>query len=188
LEDGFVNITRVNEQHRYQSHCMLVAGMNPCPCGNLGSRQKQCTCSPNEIKRYLGRISGPLLDRIDIQVEMDAVSIEEIENSQEAEDSLTVRQRVLEARKLQQKRYASLGIYCNAQLNQVGIERFCIMTADARKLLHQAVDRFHISMRTYGRIRKVARTIADLAGHNLIEVNDIAQAIQFRNVDGRYWR
>lgn len=188
LEDGFVNITRVNEQHRYQSHCMLVAGMNPCPCGNLGSRQKQCTCSPNEIKRYLGRISGPLLDRIDIQVEMDAVSIDEIENAQEQEDSRTVRERVLTARKMQQERYASLGYYCNAQLDQVGIERFCQMTTDAKKLLHQAVERFHISMRTYGRIRKVARTIADLAQHQLIEVNDIAQAIQFRNVDGRYWR
>jgi len=188
LEDGFVSITRVNEQHRYQSHCMLVAGMNPCPCGNLGSKRKQCTCSPNEIKRYLGRISGPLLDRIDIQVEMDAVSIEEIENAQEQEDSRTVRERVLTARKAQQERYASLGYYCNAQLDQIGVERFCQMTPDAKKLLHQAVERFHISMRTYTRIRKVARTIADLAQHKLIEVNDIAQAIQFRNVDGRYWR
>ena len=188
LEDGFVNITRVNEQHRYQSHCMLVAGMNPCPCGNLGSKRKACTCSPNEIKRYLGRISGPLLDRIDIQVEMDAVSIEEIESTKEQEDSRTVRLRVLKAREIQQKRYAGLGYYCNAQLDQVGIENFCKMSADAKKLLHQAVERFHISMRTYGRIRKVARTLADLAGHVVIEAQDIAQAIQFRNVDGRYWR
>jgi len=188
LEDGFVHITRVNEQNRYQSQCMLVAGMNPCPCGNLGSRKKQCTCSPNDIKRYLGRISGPLLDRIDLQVEMDAVSIEEIESKQEQEDSLTVRKRVLEARKLQQERYNGLGYYCNAQLDQLCVEKFCQMTPDAKKLLHQAVERFHISMRTYGRIRKVARTIADLAQHKLIEASDISQAIQFRNVDGRYWR
>lgn len=188
LEDGFVNITRINEQHRYQSQCMLVAGMNPCPCGNLGSRKKQCTCSPNDIKRYLGRISGPLLDRIDIQVEMDAVSIEEIESSCEQEDSFSVRSRVLKARKRQQQRYASLGYYCNAQLDQAGIERFCKMTSDAKKLLHQAVERFHISMRAYTRIRKVARTIADLAEHEMIELGDISQAIQFRNVDGRYWR
>ncbi len=119
---------------------------------------------------------------------MDAVSIDEIENAQEQEDSRTVRERVLAARRLQQERYASLGYYCNAQLDQVGIERFCQMMPEAKKLLHQAVERFHISMRTYGRIRKVARTIADLAQHKLIEVNDIAQAIQFRNVDGRYWR
>ena len=188
LEDGFVNVTRVSGQSRYQSHCMLVAGMNPCPCGNLGSRSKQCTCSPNEIRRYLGRISGPLLDRIDIQVEMDAVSIEEIETSQEQEDSATVRKRVLAARKLQLERYAGHGIYCNAQLDQRGIDRFCQMTPEARQLLHQAVERFHISMRTYGRIRKVARTMADLAGHEIIETSDIAQAIQFRNVDGRFWR
>ena len=188
LEDGFVNITRIAGQNRYQSHCMLVAGMNPCPCGNLGSKHKQCTCSPNEIKRYLGRISGPLLDRIDIQVEMDAVSIDEIEMTAEQEDSRTVRARVLAAREIQQKRYAGMGIYCNAQLNQQGMERFCQMEPLARQLLHQAVERFHISMRTYGRIRKVARTIADLAGHDIIQVNDIAQAIQYRNVEGRYWR
>lgn len=188
LEDGFVNITRIAGQSRYQSHCMLVAGMNPCPCGNLGSKHKQCTCSPNEIKRYLGRISGPLLDRIDIQVEMDAVSIEEIETSIEQEDSKTVRERVLNARRIQQERYAQLGIFCNAQLDQQGVERFCQMDTGARQLLHQAVERFHISMRTYGRIRKVARTIADLAGHEQIQTADIAQAIQYRNVEGRYWR
>ena len=167
---------------------MLIAGMNPCPCGNLGSKRKACTCSPNEVKRYLGRISGPLLDRIDIQVEMDAVSLDEIESSQEQEDSRTVRQRVLAARKLQQDRYAELGIFCNAQLDQQGIERFCQMEPQAKTLLHQAVERFHISMRTYGRIRKVARTIADLSGHDIIQTSDVAQAIQFRNVDGRYWR
>lgn len=188
LEDGFVNITRIAGQSRYQSHCMLIAGMNPCPCGNLGSKHKQCTCSPNEIKRYLGRISGPLLDRIDIQVEMDAVSIEEIESSAEQEDTRTVRERVLNARKIQQERYMQLGIFCNAQLDQQGIERFCQMDSGAKELLHQAVERFHISMRTYGRIRKVARTIADLAGHAQIQTSDIAQAIQYRNVDGRYWR
>lgn len=188
LEDGFVNVTRVNGQNRYQSHCMLVAGMNPCPCGNLGSRTKPCTCSPGEIKRYLGRISGPLLDRIDIQVEMDAVSLAEIESSQEQEDSRTVRARVIAARTLQQERYRNLGIHCNAQLDQRGMETHCALTPSAKKLLHQAVERFHISMRTYGRIRKVARTLADLAGHTNIEQDDIAQAIQFRNIEGRYWR
>jgi len=188
LEDGYVNVTRVQGQNRYQSHCMLVAGMNPCPCGNLGSHIKECTCSPNEIKRYLGRISGPLLDRIDLQVEMDAVSIEEIESAVEEESSATVRSRVTAARLIQQERYRGMGYYCNAQLDQAGLERFCVMTADARVLLHQAVQRFHISMRTYSRIQKVARTIADLAGHGRIEPADIAQAIQFRNVDGRYWR
>lgn len=188
LEDGFVSITRVNGQNRYQSHCMLVAGMNPCPCGNLGSRTKQCICSPGEIKRYLGRISGPLLDRIDMQVEMDAVSLADIESNQEQEDSATVRARVIAARAIQQERYQSLGIHCNAQLDQRGLEKSCVLTPQAKKLLHQAVERFHISMRTYGRIRKVARTVADLAGHTDIDQNDIAQAIQFRNIEGRFWR
>lgn len=188
LEDGFVNITRISGQNRYQSHCMLIAGMNPCPCGNLGSRTKECTCAPNEIKRYLSRISGPLLDRIDIQVEMDAVTLEEMEALQPQEDSRTVRSRVLAARQIQLERYVGMGIFCNAQLDQKRMETFCQLDSDAKKLLQQAMERFHISMRTYGRIRKVARTIADLAGHEKIQTADVAQAIQFRNVDGRYWR
>lgn len=169
---------------------MLVAGMNPCPCGNLGSRKKECRCSPNEIKRYLGRISGPLLDRIDLQVEMDAVSVEEIQSSEkdQPEDSLTVRERVMKARNIQQERYSEYGYFCNAQLDQAGIEKFCILQDDAKKLLLQAVERFHISMRTYGRILKVARTIADLAGHEEINISDVSMAIQYRNVEGRYWR
>lgn len=187
LEDGFVTVTRISGQSRYQSHCMLVAGMNPCPCGNLGSRTRACRCTQAEIKRYLNRISGPLLDRIDLQVEMDAVSLREIEQSGEAEDSASVRARVLEARRRQSLRYAGLGFYCNAQLDQRGVDRFCSLDAQAAQLLHQAVDRFHISMRTYARIRKVARTIADLAAHEAIQAQDVALAIQFRNVQGQYW-
>jgi magnesium chelatase family protein len=140
------------------------------------------------MKRYLGRISGPLLDRIDLQVEMDAVTVEEIESAKEQEDSATVRARVLAARKLQQKRYEGTGVYCNAQLNQQNIEKYCVMDPVAKQILHQAVSRYSISMRTYGRIRKVARTIADLAGHELIEAADVAQAIQFRNLEGQYWK
>ena len=187
LEDGFVTITRVSGQSRYLSRCMLVAGMNPCPCGFYGSKKKPCTCSASEIKRYLSKISGPLLDRIDMQIEMDAVSVEEIENAREQEDSATVRARVLKARKLQQERYHGLNIFCNAQLHQEGLEQFCAMTKEAKQLLLSAVDRFSISMRTYGRIQKVARTIADLAGHEQIEISDVAKAIQFRNLEGRFW-
>ena len=187
LEDGFVTITRVSGQSRYLSRCMLVAGMNPCPCGFYGSKKKPCTCSASEIKRYLSKISGPLLDRIDMQIEMDAVSVEEIENAREQEDSATVRERVLKARKLQQERYHGLNIFCNAQLHQEGLEQFCAMTKEAKQLLLSAVDRFSISMRTYGRIQKVARTIADLAGHEQIKISDVAKAIQFRNLEGRFW-
>ena len=188
LEDGYVNVTRVSGQARYQSRCMLVAGMNPCPCGNHGSKTKTCRCKPYEIQRYLARISGPLLDRIDLQVEMDAVSIDEIEQGEPQEDSRTVQRRVLAARERQLQRYKGEHYFCNANLSQEGVEKYCRMSAEANALLHRAVEQFHISMRAYGRIRKVARTLADLAGRELLEVQDVAQAIQLRNLDGQYWR
>ena len=188
LEDGFVTITRVSGQSRYKCNCMLVAGMNPCPCGNYGSQRKRCVCSQADIRRYLSKISGPLLDRIDIQVEMDAVSVEEIEAAGAQEDSLTVRKRVLLARQRQQDRYKGQGIFCNAQLDQRGVEQYCQLSPQARQLLLQAVDRFAVSMRTYGRIRKVALTVADLNGHDRIEVADVALAIQFRNLEGKVLR
>ena len=188
LEDGYVNVTRVSGQAHYQSRCMLVAGMNPCPCGNHGSKTKPCRCKPFEIQRYLARISGPLLDRIDMQVEMDAVSIDEIEQSEAQEDSRTIQQRVLAARKRQLERYKDEKYYCNANLSQEGVEKYCILSPEANALLRRAVEQFHISMRAYGRIRKVARTLADLAGRDRLEVQDVAQAIQLRNLDGQYWR
>lgn len=188
LEDGFINISRLNTQARYQSRLMLVAGMNPCPCGNHGSRLKECRCKPYEIERYLAKLSGPLLDRIDMQVEMDAVTLDEIEQAAEPEDSATVRKRVLEARRRQQERYQGENYFCNAQLPEEGIEVYCQMEAEAKALLHSAVDRFHMSMRTYARLKKVARTLADLAGRDIIGLADVAQAIQFRNVEGQYWR
>ena len=118
LEDGFVNVTRISGQAKYQSRCMLVASMNPCPCGNHGSKSKPCRCRPNEIKRYLARISGPLLDRIDIQVEMDAVELEDIRSKQEQEDTAAVQKRVVAARSLQLARYQGEPFYCNAQMPQ----------------------------------------------------------------------
>ena len=188
LEDGYVNVTRVSGQARYQSRCMLVAGMNPCPCGNHGSKTRACRCKPYEIQRYLARISGPLLDRIDLQVEMDAVSIEEIEQQGEQEDSRTVQARVLAARARQLERYAGESYYCNAQLTQDGVEKYCTLTPDAAELLRRAVTQYKISMRAYARIRKVARTLADIAGRDQLTLSDVAQAIQLRNLDGQYWR
>lgn len=188
IEDGFVHITRISGQNRYLSRSMLVAGMNPCPCGHYGSKRKQCTCSSSEIKRYLGRISGPLLDRLDIQVEMDAVTVEEIENAAPQEDSATIRRRVIQARNRQLKRYQGTNIFCNAQLDQQGLEKWCRMETAAKNLLMQAIDRFDLSMRAYARIRKVAMTVADLQQHDAITMQDMARAIQFRNVDSRYWK
>ena len=188
LEDGYVHITRVAATARFQSSCMLLASMNPCPCGNHGSRVKACRCSAHDIKRYLGRISGPLLDRIDMQVEMDAVNIEEIERKELGESSEAVQERVGKARRRQLERYRGESYFCNAQLPQEGIEKYCQMDAQAKKLILQAVERFHISMRTYARIHKVSKTLADLAEREQIQAQDIAQAIQFRNLEGQFWR
>lgn len=187
LEDGFVNIARANWQGRYQARCMLVASMNPCPCGNYGSETAECHCSPVAIRRYRSKISGPLLDRIDLQVEMDAVKPEEItlRPSNPPESSEAVRRRVAEARQRQRERYRGTDIRCNAHLSQEGVTRYCQLTASARTLLQQAMERFHLSMRAYGRIQKVALSMADLAGRERIEDGDVAQAIQYRGLDGR---
>lgn len=188
LEDGVVSVTRIQAQSRYQARCMLVASMNPCPCGFYGSRTKECRCSPHEIRRYLDRISGPLLDRIDIQVEVDAVPVAEIAANTKEEDSATVRGRVQAAREIQQKRYKGGKNFCNAQLSTGQLKEYCDLGTEAQQVLHMAMERFGLSMRAYGRILKVARTIADLQGREGIETRDVAEAIQYRNLDGKYWR
>lgn len=188
LEDGTVSVTRVHNQAQYQSSFMLVASMNPCPCGYFGSKQKQCRCSKNEIRRYLDRVSGPLLDRIDIQIEVDAVPVKEINHGAAGESSAVVSARVKKARTIQQQRYAQDGIHCNAQLDAKLTKKYCSLTLDAEKLLHMAVDRMGMSMRAYGRVLKVARTIADLEGAMQIQTAHVAEAIQYRELDGKYWR
>lgn len=187
LEDGYVSVTRVQKQARYQSSFMLIAGMNPCPCGYYGSRQKQCTCTPNEIKRYLDKISGPLLDRIDLQIEVDAVPVKEINSGAQPETSEAVAERVNAARRVQNERYRDTGIYCNAQLNNAMIRKFCAVSNETAEILNLSVERLHLSMRAYNRVLKVARTIADLAGHQDISVEDVAEAIQYRELDTKYW-
>ncbi len=188
LEDGMVSVTRVQAQAQYQSRCMLVASMNPCPCGFYGSKTKQCHCSPHEIRRYLDKISGPLLDRIDIQVEVDAVSVSEIQPTGKEESSHVVQQRVQKARETQQRRYRVEKQFSNAQLSSAQVEKYCKIDATSQLLLEKAMERFGLSMRAYNRILKVARTIADLDGKEHIGSNHIAEAIQYRNLDGKYWR
>ena len=188
LEDGVVSVTRVHNQAQYQSSFMLVASMNPCPCGYFGSKTKQCRCNQHEIRRYLDRVSGPLLDRIDIQIEVDAVPVKEINQGRPAESSAEVRKRVTKARELQQERYRGDGIYCNAQLTSALQKKYCQLDANATQILHMAVDRMGMSMRAYGRVLKVARTVADLAGEENISAAHVAEAIQFRELDGKYWR
>jgi len=188
LEDGVVSVTRVQNQAQYQSSFMLVASMNPCPCGFYGSKQRACRCSQHEIRRYLDRVSGPLLDRIDIQIEVDAVPVKEINQQKPAESSAEVAFRVRQAREIQQQRYRHDGIHCNAQLDARLSKRYCALSPEATQVLHMAVDRMGMSMRAYGRVLKVARTIADLAGAEQIETSHVAEAIQYRELDGKYWR
>lgn len=187
LEDGVANVSRVKAHMQYLARCMLIASMNPCPCGYFGSRVRACRCGSHDIRKYLDRISGPLLDRIDIQVEVDAVPVEDIARPPSGETSQQVRQRVVQARQVQQRRFAQSGIRSNAQMTNKHIERFAAMQPEATQFLHAAIKKYGLSMRAYGRIIKVARTIADLKGQEGITLPDIAEAVQFRMIDAKYW-
>lgn len=188
LEDGIVSVARVKRQARYQSSFMLVAAMNPCPCGFFGSNRRACRCTPPEIRKYLDRISGPLLDRIDLQIEVDSVPLKEINDSEPSEPSAAVAARVSRARAVQLDRYRGTGRHCNAQLDNADVKRFCTPDEEAVRLLNTAVDSLHLSMRAYQRILKVSRTIADLDGSDRIRSSHIAEAVQYRELDQKYWR
>lgn len=188
LEDGVVSISRVGAREEYPANVMLIASMNPCPCGNYGSKAKECTCSKHAIAAYLAKISGPMLDRMDLQVEMDTVGVRDIQSKAAQESSQSVKARVAAARRMQQERYQNLSIHCNAQLTAQHLDRFCPIDAAGKKLLDNAVERYGMSLRGYSRARKVARSIADLAGRAQITAEDIMKALQFRNLEGKFWR
>ena len=188
LEDGVVSVARVRRQATYQSSFMLVAAMNPCPCGFFGSSRRTCRCTPPEIRRYLDRVSGPLLDRIDLQIEVDSVPVSEIADSRPSESSAAVAERVRKAREVQLDRYAGTGKHCNAQLSNNEVNRYCAPGPEASRLLNAAVDSLHLSMRAYQRILKVARTVADLAGEETVSAVHVAEAVQYRELDQKYWR
>lgn len=187
LEDGIVTISRINATLSYPCNFMLVASMNPCPCGFYGSKEKECTCSTQAIQKYMGKISGPLLDRIDIQVEVTPVRYEKLQNDEKVENSEEIKMRVNKARSVQRKRYDGLEIYSNSQLTPKLIEKYCRLDEKGKKVLQKAFDSLGLSARAHGRILKVARTIADLEEKENIEVSHIAEAIQYRNLDKKYW-
>ena len=188
LEDGFVSVVRVSAQAKYPARTMLVAAMNPCPCGNYGSKTTPCRCTPKEISRYLGRISGPLLDRIDIQLEVTALAVKEITETPREESSDAIRERVQAARERQQARFREEGISCNAQLNARQVEEVCVLDDEGKQTLERACEKYHLSMRAVSRVLKVARTIADLAGREQIEKKDVLEAVRYRNLEGGYWK
>lgn len=188
LEDGIINISRVNASLTYPCNFMFVASMNPCPCGYFGSKEKECTCSPNSIEKYMGKISGPLLDRIDIQIEVSPVKYQKLEEEIPSENSEIIKQRVNKARKIQQQRYKENGIYANSQLTPKLVNKYCKLDKESKEILKNAFERLGLSARAHGRILKVARTIADLDGKENIDSSHIAEAIQYRSLDKKYWK
>ncbi len=191
LEDREVTITRVSGKLTFPADFTLICAMNPCKCGYYGHPTKKCTCSPADIRRYLSRISGPLLDRIDLQVEMPSLSYEEIAGKANApaEASSEIRARVNAARQFAHKRYVKeKDLFCNASLSPSQIREYCPLEPAAEVLIQKAFDRLGLSARGYDRILRVARTIADLAGSETITSSHVAEAIQFRSLDRKYWK
>lgn len=187
LEDGEVTISRVNATLTYPCNIMLVASMNPCKCGYLGDSRRECTCSPASINRYRSKISGPLLDRIDIQVEVASVDYDDLSSINSGEKSEDIKKRVNRTRAVQLERYKGLNIYSNSQLSAGLLQKFCPLGDEENAILKAAFDNLGLSARAHSRILKVARTIADLEGEERIKVNHIAEAIQYRSLDRKYF-
>ena len=188
LEDRCVTISRAKFSVDYPAGFMLIAAMNPCPCGYYNHPEKECVCGPGIVQRYLNKISGPLLDRIDLHVEVTPVSFDELTQDEAAEGSREIRKRVEQTRKLQQGRFGERsGVHCNAQMSQNDIKEFCKIDSESNALLKKAMDRMGLSARAFDRILKVARTIADIENSERRETQHIAEAIQFRSLDKEGW-
>jgi magnesium chelatase family protein len=187
LENGEVTVSRAVASITYPASFMLVSAMNPCPCGYLGDPKHSCTCSPSQVYRYRRRVSGPLLDRIDIHVEVPAVPYKELSNEYAGESSALIRERVLKARGLQLERFHGEKIYCNGQMKTRHIKKYCKLREDAHSLLDTAMQKLGLSARAYTRVLKLSRTIADLEASQDIQSHHISEAIQYRTLDrGQY--
>ena len=188
LEDGTITVTRASGSVTYPSNIILIAAMNPCPCGFYGHPSKPCTCSQNAVQRYLNKISGPLLDRLDLHIEVPPVDYKALSDKSQGETSAQIRERVSRARALQVERYRGTGITCNAQLTPSLLRKHCVMAEDASAYLNRSFDAMGLSARAYDRILKVARTVADLKGNEIIQKDDIGAALRFRSLDREYWK
>jgi len=191
LEDGTVSIARAAASVTFPCRFMLVAAMNPCPCGHYGDSKRECRCTPIQMQRYRNKISGPLLDRIDIHVEVPAMDYQQLASLEKGESSAAIRERVVASRLVQRERFVKSGgrcaVHCNAGMRARDVHKFCVLNPDAQGLLKAAMADLHLSARAYDRILKVARTIADLAGAGDISIDHIAEAVQYRSLDRQYW-
>lgn len=191
LEDGVVSIARAAASVTFPCRFMLVAAMNPCPCGHFGDAKRQCRCTPIQMQRYRNKISGPLLDRIDIHVEVPAMEYQQLASLEKGEGSAAIRERVVASRALQRARFAKYkgarAVHCNAIMRAKDVHKYCVLEDDAQSLLKAAMADLHLSARAYDRILKVARTVADLAGTEHIAADHVAEAVQYRSLDRSYW-
>ena len=188
IEDNIITISRASGSITYPCSAMIVCAMNPCPCGYYGHPKRQCTCPSGAAQRYLARISGPMLDRMDIHIEVPPVDFEKLSSKVQGECSADIRARVNKARKIQQERLKGTGISCNAKMDSAMTKKYCNPTPKAMQMLEQVFERLDFSARAYDKVLKVARTIADLDDSETIEASHIAQAVQFRSLDRKLWR
>ena len=186
MEDGVVNITRAAGSYSFPANFMLIAAMNPCPCG-LQNPELGCRCKADEKRRYRNKISGPLLDRIDLHVEVSQLSHDELLSAPNGESSATIIERVILARKIQSERFKGLNFYCNAGMTSKHLQQFCKLDKQSELLLRHAITNFNLSPRAYDRILKVSRTIADLAGQTQISEDHLFEAISYRSYDRTDW-
>jgi magnesium chelatase family protein len=186
IEDGEVTISRASMSLTFPARFTLAAAMNPCQCGFFGDPLHECTCTPPLIQRYMARISGPLLDRIDLHIQVPAVKYKELVQDEKSEDSATIRRRIIAARQIQAGRLESFGIYCNAQMTPRTLRRFCKLDSECEKQMENAITRLGLSARAYDRILRVSRTMADLEGAEKIQARHVAEAIQYRTLDRTY--
>lgn len=185
LEDNVITISRAQRTVRYPANFMLVASMNPCPCGNYGSKTHECTCTPVQIAKYRSKLSGPLMDRIDLHIEVDNVTYGDLSSKESGESSSEIKKRVDNARNIQLKRFEGTGVYSNSRMNNAMVSEFCKLTPECAQILKLAFERLGMSARAYNRILKVARTIADLEGEENILPSHITEAVGYRSLDRR---
>lgn len=180
MEDGVVTVSRAHGTHTFPANFILIASQNPCPCGYYGDSERQCVCSPQQVLKYKNRISGPLLDRIDIHIDVPRVKFNKLTEEHAGENSAAIRARVEEARAIQKKRFAEKKLITNSEMGPQEVKEFCKVDDECIALLKNAVNQLHLSARSYYRILKLSRTIADLAGCDNIVGNHIAEALQYR--------